>query len=68
MLNPQKALSNETKVFFKENILNLMMNVDSKIVPTIKEMIVSICKEGGGYANAWPELMTVIILTNLIIF
>ncbi len=38
-----------------------MLSVDTKIVPTIKEMVVSICKEGGGYSNSWPDLMTVII-------
>jgi hypothetical protein len=36
-----------------------MMNVDSKLIPTIKEMIVKVCKNGGGYMNCWPELMTV---------
>ena len=39
-----------------------MMSVDAKIVPTIKEMIVSICKEGGGYSNSWPDLMSVYII------
>lgn len=57
MQHPEKAVSLETKQSFKENILNLMMSVDAKIVPTIKEMIVSICKEGGGYLTAWPEIM-----------
>jgi hypothetical protein len=36
-----------------------MMSVDAKILPTIKEMIVAICKEGGGYSNSWPDLMNV---------
>jgi hypothetical protein len=49
----------DTKRIFKSNIINLMMSVDAKIVPTIKEMIVSICKEGGGYINSWPDLMNV---------
>jgi len=50
----------ETKNAFKSNIINVMTSVDAKIVPTIKEMIVAICKEGGGYGNSWPDLMKVI--------
>jgi hypothetical protein len=59
MSNPHKCIQIETKQIFKENILNLMMSVDAKIIPTLKETIVSICKEGGGYSNSWPELMSV---------
>ncbi len=62
MDKPDKVMSIEAKQFFKENILTLMMNCDSKLVPTIKSMIVSICKEGGGYLNAWPELIKVIYI------
>jgi hypothetical protein len=47
------------KAIVKANILNLMVAVEPKLVPTIKEIIVIICKQGGGYINAWPELMTV---------
>ena len=43
-----------------------MLSVDDKILPTIKEMIITICAQGGGYNNAWPELMTLFaqILVN----
>jgi hypothetical protein len=60
MENPHKLMNQSTKQIFKGNILNLMLSVDSKIMPTIKEMIVTICKQGGGYANSWPELMNVL--------
>jgi hypothetical protein len=58
-VSPQRVMTLETKEAFKSNIINLMTSVDPKIVPTIKEMIVAICKEGGGYANSWPDLMKV---------
>ena len=38
-----------------------MISVDRKLVPTIKEMIIIICKEADGYINAWPELLKVFL-------
>jgi hypothetical protein len=59
MKNPEKVLSNELKTVLQNNILNLMVSVEQRLIPIIKEYIVIICKQGGGYINAWPELMSV---------
>ncbi len=59
MENPRKVMSSDTKKYFESNILSLLVNSDSKLIPTLKEIVVFICVEGGGYLNSWPQLMNV---------
>lgn len=59
ILCPHRVMTNDTKAIFKENIINLMISSDQKILPVLKETIVTICKTGGGFSHSWPELMNV---------
>lgn len=57
--SPEKLLTPDLKAYFMENIINVMVSVEDRMRPTIKEMIVTICQKGGGFSNAWPDLMRV---------
>jgi hypothetical protein len=59
--NPQKVLTNETKSFFMQNIINLMFfsNIESKLLPVLMNSIVALCQATKGYINSWPDLMNV---------
>lgn len=37
-----------------------MTSSDPRVAPTLKESIVIICKQAGGYFNAWPELISLL--------
>ncbi len=58
---PHKRITNETKKYFQDNILNLMFitSTDPKLMPILKNSIINFILDGEGYLNAWPEIMNV---------
>ena len=62
--NPNKILKEETKNYFKSNILQLLLSVETNLLPLIKQMIIIIIKKAGGYNTIWPELMS--YLSNIL--
>lgn len=60
ILNKHKIMDENSKTYFKENILQIMLNIDNKLLPTIMEMIKNIVQQGNGYLVIWPKLMNFI--------
>ena len=50
-------MSEDTKTFFKDNALQLMLNVEPIFLPNIIEMIKSVVQNANGYLKIWPKLM-----------
>ena len=57
LINPQKKLTEEVKIFFKENIINILFKIDKKLLPLVKNMIEIIITNADGYFKIWPDLM-----------
>ena len=62
--NTEKAIKNsgliltkETKVFFMENALKLLLNSEEALINVIVEMIYKPVKGANGYMIIWPKLM-----------
>ena len=60
ILNKHKIMDESSKTYFKENILQIMLNIDNKLLPNIMEMIKIIVQQGNGYLVIWPKLMNFI--------
>ena len=60
ILNKHKIMDENSKSFFKEKILQLLLNVENNILPHIIEMIKIIVQSANGYLVIWPNLMTFI--------
>ena len=57
MAEPFKIPKDDTKNYFKSNILQLLLSVEPNLLPSIKQMIIVIIQKAGGYNTIWPELM-----------
>ena len=57
ILNKNKIMNEDVKNYFKENILNVMLNVESCILANIIEMIKIVVQNANGYLIIWPKLM-----------
>ena len=57
LLNKNKIMDENSKNYFKQNILELMLNVENEILPLIIEMIKIIVQGANGYLIIWPKLM-----------
>ena len=57
ILNKQKVMDENSKTYFKDNILQLMLNVENNLLPNIMEMIKIIVQNSNGYLIIWPKLM-----------
>ena len=60
ILNKHKIMDENSKSFFKEKILQLLLNVENNILPHIIEMVKIIVQNANGYLVIWPNLMTFI--------
>ena len=60
ILNKQKIMDENSKNYFKENVLPLMLTVESSLLPNIMEMIKIIVQNANGYLIIWPKLMNFI--------
>ena len=60
IMNKHKIMDENSKTYFKENILQIMLNIDNKLLPSIMEMIKIIVQQGNGYLVIWPKLMNFI--------
>ena len=60
ILNKHKIMDENSKTYFKENILKLMLNVENTLLPNIIEMIKIIVQNANGYLIIWPNLMNFI--------
>ena len=60
ILNKHKIMDENSKTYFKENILKLMLNVETTLLPHIIEMIKIIVQNANGYLIIWPNLMNFI--------
>ena len=60
ILNKHKIMDENSKSYFKENILKLMLKAENNFLPTIIEMINIIVKNANGYLVIWPNLMNFI--------
>jgi len=50
-------MDESSKNYFKENILQLMLNVESNLLPNIIEMVKIVVQGANGYLIIWPKLM-----------
>ena len=50
-------MDENSKNYFKENILQLMLNVENELLPNIIEMVKIIVQGANGYLIIWPKLM-----------
>ena len=57
ILNKDKIMDENSKKYFKENILELMLNSENELLPNIIEMIKIIVQGANGYLIIWPKLM-----------
>ena len=57
LLNKNKIMDENSKNYFKENILQLMLNVENELLPNIIEMVKIIVQGANGYLIIWPKLM-----------
>ena len=57
ILNKNKIMNENSKTYFKENILQLMLNAENDILPNIIEMVKTIVQGANGYLIIWPKLM-----------
>ena len=60
ILNKQKIMDENSKNYFKENVLPLMLTVEPSLLPNIMEMIKIIVQNANGYLIIWPKLMNFI--------
>ena len=60
ILNKHKIMDENSKSYFKENVLKLMLNAENNFLPTIIEMINIIVQNANGYLVIWPNLMNFI--------
>ena len=60
ILNKQKIMDENSKTYFKENVLPLMLTVEPSLLPNIMEMIKIIVQNANGYLIIWPKLMNFI--------
>ena len=60
ILNKHKIMDENSKSFFKEKILQLLLNVENNLLPHIIEMVKIIVQNANGYLVIWPNLMTFI--------
>ena len=57
ILNKNKIMDEGSKNYFKENILELMLNAENELLPHIIEMVKIIVQGANGYLIIWPKLM-----------
>ena len=57
IMNQHKIMNEETKNYFKENVLQLMLNAENELLPNIIEMVKIIVQGANGYLTIWPKLM-----------
>ena len=57
LINKGKIMDENSKNYFKENILQLMLNVENELLPHIIEMVKIIVQGANGYLVIWPKLM-----------
>ena len=57
ILNKNKIMDESSKNYFKENILELMLNAENELLPHIIEMVKIIVQGANGYLIIWPKLM-----------
>ena len=57
ILNKNKIMDETSKNYFKENILELMLNAENELLPHIIEMVKIIVQGANGYLIIWPKLM-----------
>ena len=55
---PQKLIQDNTKEYFKTNIITLLLQAEQSLSPLVKEMINCIIQQAEGYITIWPNLMT----------
>ena len=60
ILNKHKIMDENSKAYFKENILQLLLNIDYNLLPHIIEMIKIVVQNANGYLVIWPNLMNFI--------
>ena len=60
IINKHKIMSEESKTYFKENILQILLNADNHLLPNIMEMIKIVVQNANGYLIIWPKLMNFI--------
>ena len=60
ILNKHKIMDENSKTYFKENVLTLMLNAESSLLPNIIEMIKIVVQNANGYLVIWPKLMNFI--------
>ena len=57
ILNKNKIMDEGSKNYFKENILELILNAENELLPHIIEMVKIIVQGANGYLIIWPKLM-----------
>ncbi|MBR0524316.1 MAG: hypothetical protein IJK09_05095 [Prevotella sp.] len=60
ILNKDKIMDENSKTFFKEKILQLMLSAENAFLPNIIEMIKIVVQNANGYLVIWPNLMNFI--------
>ena len=60
ILNKHKIMDENSKTYFKENVLQLMLNAENVFLPNIIEMIKLVVQNANGYLIIWPNLMNFI--------
>ena len=57
IMHKDKIMDENSKTYFKENILQLMLNAENELLPNIIEMVKIIVQGANGYLIIWPKLM-----------
>ena len=57
ILNKDKIMDENSKNYFKDNILELMLNVENELLANIIEMVKIVVQGANGYLIIWPKLM-----------
>ena len=60
VLNKNKIMDENSKAYFKDNVLQLLLNIENKFLPHFIEMIKLIVQNANGYLVIWPKLMNFI--------
>ena len=60
VLNKNKIMDENSKAHFKDNVLQLLLNIENKFLPHFIEMIKLIVQNANGYLVIWPKLMNFI--------
>jgi exportin-2 (importin alpha re-exporter) len=60
ILNKNKIMDENSKAYFKDNVLQLLLNIENKFLPHFIEMIKLIVQNANGYLVIWPKLMNFI--------